>query len=174
MTALTQPARWPFIALIASAALLAGAHVFEAMGYEPCLLCLRQREIHWVALTVAAIGAAILWRWPDRRFMSAVNAALGAIFLTSAVVAGYHAGVEYGFWPGPAACAVSGGGAAMSGGDILAALEGPVRMPSCSEAPWSLLGISMAGYNALISALLTLGSAIAAIGAERIGRPVHA
>lgn len=173
MNALIQPARWPIVAFIASASLLAGAHIFEALGYEPCLLCLRQREIHWVALAVAAAGAAVLWRWPDRRFMSAVNAALGAIFLTSAVVAGYHAGVEYGFWPGPAACSVSGGGA-LTGVEIITALEGPVRMPSCSEAPWALLGISMAGYNALFSALLTLGSAIAAIGAERIGRPVHA
>jgi len=143
-------------ALIVSAALLASAHAFEAAGYDPCLLCLRQREIHWAAIGVALIGLAANRFWPDERIVNATNALLAAIFLTSVAVAGYHAGVEYGFWPGPAACS-AGAAAGLTGADILAALDAPIDAPSCSEAPWAMLGVSMAGLNALASlALLAL------------------
>jgi len=173
MHALARPALWPALAFLASGSLLAAAHIFEALGYEPCLLCLRQREIHWTALAVSAIGLAAIWRWPDRRLVSATNAALAAVFLTSLVVAGYHAGVEYGFWPGPAACSAASGDG-FTGADILAALEGPVAAPSCSDAPWSLLGVSMAGYNALVSLGLLALSVLALVRVESLPRQAHA
>lgn len=173
MDRLSRPEFWPVIAFSVSALLLIGAHVFEAMGYDPCLLCLRQREIHWAALAVAAAGLIAIWRWPDRRVISLTNVALAAVFLTSFMVAGYHAGVEYGFWPGPAACSAVGGGA-VSGADILAALEGPSDAPSCSEAPWSLMGVSMAGFNALISLALLGLSVLTVFRIETVTRNAHA
>lgn len=172
MHRLTRPGFWPAIAFTVSALLLIGAHIFQALGYEPCLLCLRQREIHWAVLAVAAAGLIIIWRWPDRRMISATNMALSALFLTSMVVAGYHAGVEYGFWPGPAACSAASGGT-LSGADIIAALDKPVKAPSCSDAPWSLMGISMAGYNALISLILMVLSVWAVIRIETATRNAH-
>lgn len=151
---------------LASGALLAGAHLFQAYGYAPCALCLDQREAHWAALGVAAAGlaASIIVRAPI-----AAAAAVGALALVYAVSAGlsfFHVGVEWGFWPGPASCAGGFGGVA----DISAlneALTQRVIPPSCSEAAWRLFGVSMAGYNLLVSAGLFAIAFAAALGAAR-------
>lgn len=79
--------------------------------------------------------------------------AVAAVLLFSAGFAGWHAGIEYGWWPGPETCTVSGGGS-VSVGDVLAALDGQRPVVMCDEAAWRLFGISMAGYNALISAAM--------------------
>jgi disulfide bond formation protein DsbB len=153
---------WPAAAAAAAAALLAIAHAFEAAGYEPCALCLRQREVHWAALAVAAASAAMWVRRPDARASRAVDAVLGAVFLTGAVVALYHAGVEWKLWPGPASCVAGAGG--LTGDDITAALGrgGPVAL--CDEAAWRdpVLRLSMAGWNGLISLGLGVASFFAA------------
>jgi len=146
--------RWPLVAFAVAAATLAVAHGFESFGgYRPCELCLRQREIYWAALAVAALAmaAARIWRWPNTARLG--DAVLGLTFLTGAVVAAYHAGVEWKFWPGPATC--SGGGVAgLSGADVLGALSRRNHAPSCTEAAWRMAGVSMAGYNALLSLAL--------------------
>jgi len=151
----------------ASAALLAGAHAFERLGgLAPCPLCLDQREAHWTALAVALVGlgaARITRSW------LAATAALGALALVYAFSAGlsfYHSGVEWDFWAGPATC--SGGPTAVSEADLLSALSGgPVDAPACDEAAWRMLGVSMAGYNFLVSAALCLAAAAAAAGSVR-------
>jgi disulfide bond formation protein DsbB len=153
---------WVGLAGLASAAMLAAAHVFEAFGYEPCALCYTAREIYWVALTVAAIGfgAAVMLRngWLGRL----AAALLTLTFMVSVGIAIYHAGAEWKYWPGPAACAGGGGGGALSGGDLLEQLSKPVKVIPCDEAAWRMFGISMAGYNAAISFGLMAISAWAA------------
>ncbi len=151
---------WPVAALIASAGMLAAAHAFQAFGYEPCLLCLRQREVYWATIAVAL--AAIAARKLLKTFPSNVQVAdvlLGLVFLTGTVVAVYHAGAEWKFWPGPTTCALGG---PLNAEDLLEALNKPMRPQSCEEAAWRLAGISMAGYNALISAGLAAMSFLAA------------
>lgn len=153
--------RWPLIALMASAAMLATAHVFQRLGYAPCVLCLRQREVYWVAGGVALGGLLLTGlTLKDARWRGALNLILGLIFLVSAGVAAYHAGVEWKFWPGPAACAPGG---AVTAEDMGALLSGAaVEMPACDKAAWVFLGLSMAGWNVLASlALATLSLAAA-------------
>jgi disulfide bond formation protein DsbB len=156
---------WPLIAAVASLAMLAAAHAFETFGgYAPCGLCLKQRDVYWAALTVAVIGFVLVRL---KRFPADILALLlAAIFATGMVVAAYHAGVEWKWWPGPTSC--SGGGGLAVTGDLSALLEGKrVRPPACDEAAWRLFGISMAGYNALISlALAALGAAFARGGSR--------
>ncbi len=145
---------WPAAALFASAAMLAAAHAFETFGgYDPCVLCLRQREVYWAAIAVAlvAIGVAALLKREELR--RGVTFLLALVFLTGAIVAAYHAGAEWKFWPGPGTCAAGGLGG-MTATDILDALSKPGKAPSCDEAAWRLFGLSMAGYNALISLAL--------------------
>lgn len=148
------------LCLLASAALLVTVHIFEAFGYVPCPLCLRQREVHWVALAVG--GAAFLlsarasWGWMAR----AALVALALVYIGSAVLAAYHAGVEYHWWPAPPCEAA---GARISGEDLLESLSRPSRAVPCDEAAWRLFGISMAGYNFVISLIL---AAVAALGAR--------
>ena len=100
--------RWPVLALVASAAMLAGAHAFETFGgLAPCPLCLRQREVYWalIAMTLTGLG---LWRLaPKRRFLVALNVLIGLVFVTGVVVAAYHAGVEWKIFPPPAGCSAA-------------------------------------------------------------------
>ncbi len=143
-----------FVAAASSGALLAGAHLFENVGgLAPCALCLDQREAHWTALAIALFGAFVGVTMNWRRAAAAAAGACAMVYLVSAGLAFYHAGVENHFWPGPATC--SGGGVIELGDASLAdILNEKPDMPSCSDAAWRLFGVSMAGYNLLASAAL--------------------
>lgn len=154
-----KPSNWPVLALIASAAMLAGAHAFEHLGRMlPCPLCLRQREVYWAAIAVALGGLVVFKFWYSDRFVVTANMLLCLVFLVGAVIAGYHAGVEWNMWPGPGTCT-------FTPGDSFRAPDGGLDLDqkfstvSCNEAPWRMLGISMAGYNTLISLGLACVSA---------------
>lgn len=159
--------RWPILAGIASLAMVAAAHAFQEFGQMyPCDLCLRQREVYWAALAMAGTGLA-LWRIkPGRRFLIALNVLLGMVFVTGAIVAAYHVAVEWGF-------IITGcGGAPVDITNIdMGSLDQPMAVGNCSEVPWSMLGISMAGWNALISLGLAVLSFYAARLTQLQGRP---
>lgn len=157
-----QPRAYVLLAAVVSAAMLATAHVFERFGYQPCLLCLRQREVYWIALPLALAGVVLLRRGDDQsRVMPLL---LAAVFLTGFAVAGYHAGVEWKWWPAPSTCGGGGGPADANG---IAAMMGGARikMVLCDKAAWRMLGLSMAGWNALVS----LG--LAGLGVLSASRP---
>lgn len=144
---------WPLAALLVSAAMLAVAHGFEAAGYAPCVLCLRQREVYWAIIAVAAVALVLPRLWKNPYLPRAMNLLIGGAFLAGAAVAIYHAGAEWKFWPGPSTCgSVTPGG--VSAEDLAAALGGkPIHVVPCDEAAWRdpVLQISMAGWNALAS-----------------------
>ena len=151
---------WPYVALAVSAAMLGAAHAFETFGkLAPCNLCLKQREVYWVAGTVALVAIAASrspWAAKARR---PFNLLLAATFLYGAGLAAFHAGVEWKWWPGPTTCT---GGSAAAAGDLVAMLKGgKVKPPACDTAAWVFLGLSMAGWNAIAS----LGLAVASLTA---------
>lgn len=154
---------WPLLAFLSSALLLAIAHAFERFGgLAPCHLCLKQREIYWVAGTVGLV-AFVLQRtplWPRLRMPA--NLLLGALFLYGAGLAAYHAGAEWKWWPGPSSCSGLGSAGAA---DLEAMLKGTakIKAPSCDKAAWVFLGLSMAGWNVLISLKLAVWSVLAAL-----------
>jgi disulfide bond formation protein DsbB len=155
---------WTAFALAASLAMLGAAHAFERFaGLAPCNLCLKQREVYWGAVVIAL--AATLWAVVSRASRGTPRIAaflLFAVFTTGAITAGFHAGGELKWWDLPATC--------MAGGDIdlealtaLALGAGPApRVAMCDAVTWSFLGLSMAGWNAVVSALLALFSILAA------------
>lgn len=156
---------WTAFAALAALALLGAAHAFETFGgLDPCPLCLRQREVLWAALAVAV--PATLWTLFSRasRGTPRVGAfMLFVVFATGAITAGFHAGGELGWWKLPASCLAGGEMADMAA--MRALVDGtapPPEFPSCGEVAWSLWGISMAGWNALISAGLAIFSVLAA------------
>jgi disulfide bond formation protein DsbB len=161
------------LAAVASAAMLAAAHAFERFGgLPPCPLCLRQREVYWIALAAAVLGLFVLRREADapRR----LPLLLAAVFLVGAAIAGFHAGVEWKWWDAPASC---GGAGPAPAAQMDALLRGePAKLVACDEAPWSLFGLSMAGWNALASLGLAGLGLISAAGADRRPRleAVHA
>lgn len=141
-----RAARW--LALLTPAALLAGAYISQyGFGMPPCEMCWWQRYPHFAALALALLAFMV----PPR-----VPVALAAIALAaSGLIGAFHAGVEYGWWKGVTACTAS---AFSAGGDPLAAiLAAPIVR--CDVAPWSLFGISLAGWNFLfsIAAALAIG-----------------
>lgn len=135
------------LATLGSAAMLLGAYGFQHIGgLLPCQMCLWQRWPHGAAVIIGLIALAL--RQASLAWLGALAAA------TTGAIGAYHAGVEWGFWPGPSSC--SGGGldmGSMSGGDLLST-EGPVALVMCDEVVWSLMGLSMAGWNAIISLAL--------------------
>ena len=132
------------MALLVPAALLAGAFGSEYLGgLYPCDMCWWQRWAHIAALVFALLSFAPM---PDKG-RSLVWLAAAAI-LVSGAIGGYHAGVEAKIFEGFTQC-TSAGGAATAEEMLEQIMNAP--MIRCDEVQWSLLGISMAGWNAILS-----------------------
>jgi disulfide bond formation protein DsbB len=147
---------WPVWALLASAAMLAIAHAFQTFGgLSPCTLCLQQRDVYWTALAVAAL-ALVAARTPARAWLSPLfGLLLAGVFAAGAAIAARHAGAEWKWWPGPQTCS-GGGSGAVTSADLARLMSGAkIAAPRCDEAAWRFLGLSMAGWNFLISVGLT-------------------
>jgi disulfide bond formation protein DsbB len=140
-----------FIILLAALATIIGAWAFQEHGYTPCELCLKERIPYYTGILVAA-AAIVFAEGGKREFLRPALIALCLIFLVSAAFGIYHAGVEWGFWPGPAECTGSFE-KAKSPADFLRQLEN-IRVVRCDEAAVRILGLSLAGWNAVISLAL--------------------
>ncbi|KRQ10292.1 disulfide bond formation protein DsbB [Bradyrhizobium pachyrhizi] len=153
------------IAVIA-AATLAGAWFFQlVLEIMPCPLCLEQRYAYYLAVPLGAVVALAAARDAPRPVLLAGLVILGLAALANAGLGTYHAGVEWGFWPGPTDCTgpmVDFGKA----GSLLDQLD-KVKVVRCDEVQWRFLGISLAGYNALISLVM---AAIAGWGVMKAAR----
>ncbi len=145
---------------------LAGAWFFQlVIGLVPCPLCLEQRYAYYLSVPLAAVVAILAARGAPRPVLLAGLAILALAALANAWLGTYHAGVEWGFWKGPTDCTGPVGNLG-SAGNLLERLD-TVRVVRCDEVQWRFLGLSLAGYNVLISLLL---AAIAAWGFVRTGR----
>jgi disulfide bond formation protein DsbB len=159
---------WPALAFVASAAMLAIAHGFETFGHlAPCTLCYWQRDVYWTALPIAAV-AWIVSRTSLRALATLVGVALTLTFLVGLGLAVWHAGAEWKVWPGPTTCSGSAGKVTTAG--LQALMNGAkVHAPQCDEAAWRFLGVSMAGWNALISLKLAAWSGAWTVWSGRRG-----
>jgi len=163
MTAFDQVLkRWPIFALAISATMLAIAHGFQTFGHlAPCHLCLKQREVYWVAMAVSA-AAIVAGLTPMRAAGTRIGCAvLVLVFGYGVYLAGFHAGAEWRWWKAPVTCASSGPVSIAALKALLAG--GGAHQPACDQAPWVFLGLSMAGWNCLISVGLAIVSALAAL-----------
>lgn len=149
-------------ALLLAAAAIGGAWWSQlALHYVPCKLCLEQRVPYYVGIPLLALAALSLAAGWSLRFTRLLLAAAGLVFLVGVALGVRHAGVEWGFWEGPGDC---GGGFAPTtdAGDLLGQLA-TTRVVSCTEAAGRFLGLSFAGWNAVVS-LLVATLAFAAAG----------
>ncbi|HEY2048121.1 MAG TPA: disulfide bond formation protein B [Caulobacteraceae bacterium] len=151
---------WPWTALVVSLAILGIAHGFETFGrLAPCELCLKERQVYWAAAGLALVGGLLSLRVARLRLWTCVLLAL--VFLGGALLAGYHAGVEWKFWPGPEAC--TGSHIRITVADMQRLLNGAaMNIPRCDKPAFVFLGISMAGWNAVVSLVLAVLSVAAA------------
>ncbi|MGA2995665.1 MAG: disulfide bond formation protein B [Bradyrhizobium sp.] len=152
--------------LVIAAATIAGAWYFQlVLGLQPCPMCLEQRYAYYLAIPLAALTALAAGLHAPRGLLICGLVILALAALGNAVFGAYHAGVEWKFWPGPSDCTGPVGNLG-NAGTLLDRLDS-VKVVMCDEIQWSFLGISLAGYNALISLLM------AAIAVWGVGRSVR-
>ena len=130
------------LALGVPALLLGGAYLSQyGFGLAPCEMCWWQRYAHFAALGIALLSTVLA---PKRVWI-----ALAALAIVAAgLIGGFHAGVEYGWWEGLTACSTP----SLGGGDPLEAIMN-APLVRCDEVQWSLAGISLAGWNFLVSSV---------------------
>tara|TARA_R110000824_G_scaffold387613_1_gene582966 strand:- start:905 stop:1384 length:480 start_codon:yes stop_codon:yes gene_type:complete len=152
-----RTATW--LAFLLPTALLGGALISQyGFGLYPCEMCMWQRWPHLVAIILAAVALAL-----RAKSLPLVVAATMAI-LTSGLIGGFHAGVEYGWWEGLTSCATN----LPAGGDLLESIMN-APLVRCDVAPWTLFGISLAGFNFLLS----VGGAVLILFTVATGRKDH-
>ena len=149
------PTRWPIFATLGSAIILAGAFGFEHLGgLPPCPLCISQRWAHVIIIVIGVVSVlAIQLNSQARQAARLFNWLLGMAFLYSVYRAFNHAGIEYGWWAGPASC-TSSGEVSLDLNSLNATLGQATNVVLCDEIAWQMLGISMAGWNGILSLVL--------------------
>ncbi|KAB2920273.1 MAG: disulfide bond formation protein B [Hyphomicrobiaceae bacterium] len=157
------------IVLFAATAVILMALAFEYLGgYEPCPLCLQQRYAYYGGIPL--LFAALVLVSAERAGLAALLFLMVTLaFLVNAGLGIYQAGAEWKFWPGPATCAAVARPLSTSAGGLFKDLEN-TRVIRCDEASWRLFGLSFAGWNAVISLGVALGSAAAALKVLRAPR----
>jgi disulfide bond formation protein DsbB len=147
--------------LAAAAAVILAALAFEHIGgYQPCPLCLQQRYAYYAGIPALA-AALYLLRARNTQAAAALFLLVGAAFVVNAGLGIYQAGAEWKFWQ-ITSCAASGG---LPDFDINKLnIE---NAPICGVASWRFLGLSFAGWNVVVSAVLALGASTAALKAWR-------
>ena len=144
------PQRAAYVIFAVALATIVGAWIFEYFGYAPCELCLKQRWAYYTGVPLALIVALLAPQNPG--LARAGLMLLGVLWLASMVFGIYHSGVEWKWWPGPTACTAQAG---FSGG--LPDLSKPAVL--CDTPAIRILGLSLAGWNAVISLALALVAA---------------
>jgi disulfide bond formation protein DsbB len=153
-----EPSRACLLLALASAAILLAALGLQYLaGLPPCRLCIWQRWPYVAQIVLGGIG----WRARPRPMLGLAT----LVLLVGAGLAAYHVGIEQGWWALPASCVA--GGDAESIEDLKRLLaEAP---PACDQVSFSLLGLTLAGWNLVASLLLALFTCAAALGVSRHG-----
>ena len=153
---IANPALTAALAIAAvAAATLAGAWFFQlVLDIRPCPLCLEQRYAYYLAVPLGLLVALAAARNASRPVLVIGLVILALAALGNAGLGTYHAGVEWKFWQGPTDCTGEIGNLG-SAGNLLERLD-TVKVIRCDEVQWRFLGLSLAGYNVLISLLMAL------------------
>jgi disulfide bond formation protein DsbB len=158
-----SPEKAALLVLAAAAATLAGAWTFQALGFQPCELCLIERTPYYASLPLAA-AAFFLARDASPFFARGILILLAMIFLAGAALATYHAGVEWKLWPGPAGC--TGSFVAPTSMEQFRAQLEHVHVVRCDAPALRILGLSLAAWNVPISLAIAFAAFLGATAPE--------
>jgi disulfide bond formation protein DsbB len=142
------------IAAIGLAAILGALFFQYVIGLPPCPLCLEQRYAYYICIPLAAMILLGLSVGSSRKVLLLAFLAIAVAMLWNTGLGVYHSGVEWKWWPGPQDC--SGAVPNFSAGGSLLDQINKARVVRCDEAAWRFLGLSLAGYNALVSLTLAV------------------
>ncbi len=151
--------RRALLVLLAALATLAGAWTFQALGFMPCELCFAERYAFYAGAPIAALTA-----WFASRSAHGIARALfvliALVFLANVGLAFYHVGVEQHWWLGPSACT----GALTAPLDVndLAKAVNAEPVVRCDAVALRILGVSLAGWDVVVSAAMAIYAALAA------------
>jgi disulfide bond formation protein DsbB len=162
-----SPLALAILALALPVAAIAGAFAFQAAGFAPCELCLKERLPYYAGIVLGAATLVLAWRGTGPA-LTVCFAALALLFLGSAGFGAYHTGVEWGFWLGPADCTGSLD-KAPSMADFMNQLQ-TIKVVRCDAVAIRIFGLSLAGWNAVVSLAV---AGLAAAGAARSRSPVQ-
>ena len=166
------PFRIALAILLVAAATIAGAWIFQAMGYVPCELCLKERIPYYAGIALAALALALA-ATGRKNGVAAAFVGLFLLFAAGTAFGVYHSGVEFGFWPGPTDCTGPLDHAG-SVNDFLKQLQ-TVKIVRCDVVSLRVFGVSLAVWNAAISAFLASLSALGlALTRRRPAAPARA
>ncbi len=151
------------VLFVATGAILTALGFEYIGGYQPCQLCLEQRWAYYAGIPVL-FAALVLVASDKPKFAAVLFFVVAMAFLANTGLGIYHSGVEWKFWPGPAGCSST---QALPGsvGDLMAGLSQGGHIARCDDTAWRFLGLSFAGWNALISLGLFAGALKAAAAA---------
>jgi disulfide bond formation protein DsbB len=138
------------IVAVAGLATILGFFFFQyGLGLPPCPLCLEQRLAFYVAVPLAALLWLGAGHGAARKVLVLGFLAIAAVMLWNTGLAAYHAGIEWKFWPGPQDCTgpINDFGSAK---DMMKQLQS-ISLVRCDQAAWRFLGLSLAGWNVLVS-----------------------
>lgn len=139
------------LALLIAAASILGALAFEHIGgLPPCPLCLEQRYAYYAGIPVLFFALVVLSAG-EARWAALLFGLVALAFLANAGLGVYHAGAEWGFWPGPDSC-MGAQAITSDAGGLLDSLK-TTNVIRCDEAAIRILGVSLAGWNAVVSFL---------------------
>ena len=163
----SQPATAAAIVIaIVGVLTMAGFFYFQyVLGYPPCPLCLEQRYAFYASVPLAAMILLRLSIGDSRKVITLALLAIAVAMLWNAGLGTYHSGVEWHWWQGPQDC--SGAVPNFSAGGSLLEQINKARVIRCDEAAWRFLGLSLAGYNVLVSRFRAGVAAWGAAGAWR-------
>lgn len=159
------PMPWMIALLcVLSLGIIGGAFAFEYAGYKPCELCLLQRYAYYFVIPVSAVAFGLVYQGQIRAAQLLLIACAIA-YILNAALGGYHSGVEWGWWEGPTACTGQSTMQSLMALDTSKLIESikTTKVVPCDKPAWTLFGISLAGFNFLIS----LGLATLALVATR-------
>ena len=161
----SQAYRWGATALFLALAAIATALAFEHIGqYAPCPLCLQQRWAYYAGIPLIFAALAIMTAGSPR-IAAGLFWIVSLAFLANAGLGIYHSGVEWGFWLGPDTCS-GASPAAAAAGNFLDNLKNTTRIVRCDEAAWRFIGLSFAGWNVVLSLVISTAAAKAALEAR--------
>ena len=161
----SRPLLWPALLLTAGmiVVILSALYFQYVEQYIPCALCLIERWPYYIGIPIGILAVLSSAMNAPPAVTRSLLLLAGLSMLIGGGIGVYHAGAEWKFWPGPSTCATSVDAITKNAGDLLNSIN-TQHGPSCTDAPWRLLGLSFAGWNVVTSAVL---AAIAIFGATR-------
>ncbi|MEZ5850457.1 MAG: disulfide bond formation protein B [Hyphomicrobiaceae bacterium] len=154
-----------FALILALGAILAALAFEHIGGYKPCPLCLKERYAYYAGVPLL-FAALVLLAARLNSYAEILFWLVALAFVINAGLGVYHAGVEWKFWLGPDTCAAPAATITKGVGSFMSDLA-KTRVIRCDEAPWHFMGLSFAGWNAVVSFVVATAAARAALTTHR-------